>query len=130
MPEQVLYGIKLLAQASPRPMRAEPRWTWTNESGDDCDGGQVYLVAGGWGSGGSTDSTETLVEGEPVVATTLRNFFQTTERLQKIKMSPTTPLSVAEELLYEDVLDGIPDGSPGLTKNFFERVPFLPDSIT
>ena len=64
MPEQVLYGIKLLAQASPRPMRAEPRWTWTNESGDDCDGGQVYLVAGGWVSGGSTDSTETLVEGD------------------------------------------------------------------
>merc|ERR1719150_1624370 len=64
-----------------------------------------------------------------MVATTLRNLFQT-ERLQKIKMSPTTPVSVTEDLLYENVLDGVPDGEPGLTKNFFERVPFLPDSIS
>ena len=69
-------------------------------------------------------------EEDQVVATTLRNLFQTTERLQKIKMSPTTPVTVTEELVYENILDGIPDGSPGLTKNFFERVPFLPHTIT
>ena len=73
--------------------------------------------------------TEDKTEDAEMTATTLRNFFQTTERLQKIKMSPTTPVSVTEELLYENVLDGIPDGEPGLTENFFERVPFLPDSI-
>ena len=73
--------------------------------------------------------TEDKTEDAEMTATTLRNFFQTTERLPKIKMSPTTPVSVTEELLYENVLDGIPDGEPGLTENFFERVPFLPDSI-
>ena len=67
-------------------------------------------------------------EEEEIVATTLRNLFQT-ERVTKIKMSATTPVSVAEEVQYENVLDGVPDGEPGLTKNFFERVPFLPDSI-
>ena len=53
MPELVLYGIRLLNNTLK-----------LSESGDDCDGGQVYLVAGGWVSGGSTDSTETLVEGD------------------------------------------------------------------
>ena len=67
-------------------------------------------------------------EQEETVATTLRNLFQT-ERVQKIKMSATTPVREEEEEQYENVLDGLPDGEPGLTKNFFERVPFLPDSI-
>ena len=67
-------------------------------------------------------------EEEEIAATTLRNLFKT-ERVQKIKMTATTPGSVREELQYENVLDGVPSGEPGLTKNFFERVPFLPQSI-
>merc|ERR1719422_2663997 len=61
------------------------------------------------------------------LSTTLRNLFQT-ERIQKIKMSPTTPVTAPEELM-ETVLDGIPDGEPGLTSNFYERVPFIPDNV-
>ena len=71
----------------------------------------------------TTPRKEAEEEEEEIMATTLRNLFQT-ERVQKIKMSATTPASQ-----YENVLDGVPQGEPGLTKNFFERVPFLPESI-
>ena len=71
-------------------------------------------------------STENTFIGSGL-STTLRNLFQT-ERIQKIKMSPTTPVTAPEELM-ETVLDGIPDGEPGLTSNFYERVPFIPDNV-
>ena len=62
------------------------------------------------------------------LSTTLRNLFQQTERVQKIKMSLTTPVTAPDDM-FETVLDGVPNGEPGLTPNFYERVPYIPDSV-
>ena len=70
----------------------------------------------------SPSTEKTVTSG---LSTTLRNLFQT-DRIQKIMMSPTTPASVSDSLI-----DGVPNGEPGLTKNFYERVaPFSEDAIT
>ena len=49
-------------------------------------------------------------------------------RVQKIKMSLTTPVTAPDDM-FETVLDGVPNGEPGLTPNFYERVPYIPDSV-
>ena len=70
----------------------------------------------------SPSSTEKTVTSG--LSTTLRNLFQT-DRVQKIMMSPTTPASVSDSLI-----EGVPNGEPGLTKNFYERVAsFSEDAI-
>lgn len=57
------------------------------------------------------------------LSTTLRNLFQT-DRVQKIMMSPTTQASVSDSLI-----EGVPNGEPGLTQNFYERVATFSEDV-
>ena len=57
------------------------------------------------------------------LSTTLRNLFQS-DRVQKIMMSPTTQASVSDSLI-----EGVPNGEPGLTKNFYERVATFSEDV-
>jgi len=50
-------------------------------------------------------------------------------RIQKIKMVATTDRSIIENDPFQIMMDGLPNGEPGLTKGFFERVPFLPSGM-
>ena len=69
-------------------------------------------------------STEHTVS---ALSTTLRNLFST-ERIPKIKLPPTTPVPSIEDG-FQSILDGIPNGEPGLKSNFFERVPYIPEDV-
>ena len=69
------------------------------------------------------DSLKKFFE-ESTRSSNLNKLFSTEHIKPKIKMSKT---SFSDKTV--NVLDGIPDGEPGLTSDFYERVPFLPDNV-
>merc|ERR1712083_420773 len=51
------------------------------------------------------------------------------ERMQKIKLKAPTPIVITDKDPFETMMEGVPDGEPGLKNDFFERIPFLPKGL-
>merc|ERR1711881_361083 len=51
------------------------------------------------------------------------------ERMQKVKLKAPTPIVITDKDPFETMMEGVPDGEPGLKNDFFERIPFLPKGV-
>ena len=49
--------------------------------------------------------------------------------MQKVKLKAPTPIVITDKDPFETMMEGVPNGEPGLKNDFFERIPFLPKGV-